>query len=250
LVDAVRPVSEYVVVVEVPTCVPPRNTLYPVTPTLSVDAVHERLICEDDTAVAVNPVGTVGACVSVTVTVAVAVTVPTLFVAVSVYVVVAVGCTTTDEPETLPTPWLIDSVGAGFPETFHDRVDDPPVPIDAGLALKEEITGAEVPACVVADAGELCADTLPAASNAATVYVYVVLGASPMSVYVVPVDVAIWLPFRKIWYPVTPTLSVEAPHERLIAVAEIASALSPVGVVGGCVSLPPVTALKATACAR
>jgi len=39
-------------------------TLYPVTPTLSVDAVHVRFICVDDIAVAFSPVGTVGACVS------------------------------------------------------------------------------------------------------------------------------------------------------------------------------------------
>ena len=42
----------------------PLYTLYPATPTLSVDAVHVRLICEDEIAVAVSPVGTVGACVS------------------------------------------------------------------------------------------------------------------------------------------------------------------------------------------
>ena len=47
-------------------CTPPRKTLYPVTPTLSVAAVQERLICEEDTAVAVNPVGVDGAVVSPT----------------------------------------------------------------------------------------------------------------------------------------------------------------------------------------
>jgi hypothetical protein len=40
--------------------------LYPVTPTLSVDAVHITLICEDDIAVAVSPTGTEGAVVSAT----------------------------------------------------------------------------------------------------------------------------------------------------------------------------------------
>jgi len=35
--------------------------LYPAkVPELSVDAFHERLICEEETAVAVNPAGTVG----------------------------------------------------------------------------------------------------------------------------------------------------------------------------------------------
>jgi hypothetical protein len=38
--------------------------LYPVTPTLSVDALHVRPICEEETAVAVNPVGTDGGVVS------------------------------------------------------------------------------------------------------------------------------------------------------------------------------------------
>jgi hypothetical protein len=36
--------------------VPPRYIRYPATPTLSVDAVHERLIWEDEAAVAVTPV--------------------------------------------------------------------------------------------------------------------------------------------------------------------------------------------------
>jgi hypothetical protein len=44
---------------------PPLYILYPVTPTLSVDALQERLICELDTAVAVRPVGVDGTWVSV-----------------------------------------------------------------------------------------------------------------------------------------------------------------------------------------
>jgi hypothetical protein len=51
---------------------------------LSVDAVQAKLICEDETAVAVKPVGTVGGVVSTTaLTVSVAallVTVPAVFV--------------------------------------------------------------------------------------------------------------------------------------------------------------------------
>ncbi len=43
---------------------PPLNTLYPVTPTLSVDAVQARLICEEEIGVAVRLVGTVGGVVS------------------------------------------------------------------------------------------------------------------------------------------------------------------------------------------
>jgi hypothetical protein len=49
---------------------------------LSVEAVHDRLICDEETAVAVNPAGTVGAVVSAfTVRVAaLLVTVPAVFV--------------------------------------------------------------------------------------------------------------------------------------------------------------------------
>jgi len=56
-------------VVTVAIWVPPLNTLYPATPTLSVEVVQERLICEEDTAVAVRPVGTVGGEVSTPITV-------------------------------------------------------------------------------------------------------------------------------------------------------------------------------------
>ena len=41
-----------------------RSTLYPVTPTLSVDAVHDKLICVVEAAVAVRFVGAVGGVVS------------------------------------------------------------------------------------------------------------------------------------------------------------------------------------------
>jgi hypothetical protein len=41
-----------------------RSTKYPVTPTLSVAAVHARLICVAPAAVAVSPVGAVGGVVS------------------------------------------------------------------------------------------------------------------------------------------------------------------------------------------
>ena len=41
-----------------------RSTRYPVTPTVSVDAVQERLICEEEIEVAVRLVGAVGAVVS------------------------------------------------------------------------------------------------------------------------------------------------------------------------------------------
>ena len=52
---------------DVPTCVPSRYILYPVTAVLSADAVHEILICDAETATTMRPVGTVGACVSETI---------------------------------------------------------------------------------------------------------------------------------------------------------------------------------------
>src|SRR4051794_24512748 len=134
---------------------------YPVTPTLSVEAVQETLICEDDRAVAVRPAGTDGAMVSVvTVTVTVAVTVPELLLAVSVYVVVATGVTgLEDRPVTLPTP-LMDRSGLGDPVTVQDKVEDCPGETDGGDAVKDEITGG----CpkVVAEAEADCAETFPA----------------------------------------------------------------------------------------
>ena len=71
MVLCTSPVSEYVVAVEpvldtiVDQVVPPSvdlSILYPVIaePPLFVGAVQDRLICDDDTAVAVNPVGAVG----------------------------------------------------------------------------------------------------------------------------------------------------------------------------------------------
>lgn len=48
----------------VETCAPSRYTLYPVTPTASVDADHARFIWLVDTADALKPVGTEGAAVS------------------------------------------------------------------------------------------------------------------------------------------------------------------------------------------
>ena len=56
---------EYEGFLDVPTCVPLRNILYPVTPTLSVEADHERLIWLADGAMAERPEGTDGAVVSV-----------------------------------------------------------------------------------------------------------------------------------------------------------------------------------------
>jgi hypothetical protein len=69
---------------------------------------------------------------------------------------------TTDDPVTVPIPWLIDNVGVGVPDTDHDSVVECPALIVVGDALNEEIAGT-CPS-VVADALADCADTLPAAS--------------------------------------------------------------------------------------
>jgi hypothetical protein len=68
---AVRPVSVYEVPATDATCVKAlqpapwhRSTRYPVTPTLSVDAVHATLIWLLPLAAAVRFVGAVGGCVS------------------------------------------------------------------------------------------------------------------------------------------------------------------------------------------
>jgi hypothetical protein len=73
-VEALRPVSLYELVAEMPTLVPPLYILYPASvPELSVLAVQARLICEEETAVGVRPVGTEGGVVlALTVTVALA----------------------------------------------------------------------------------------------------------------------------------------------------------------------------------
>ncbi len=62
---AVRPVSLNVVAVGAATWLPLRNTLYPVTPTLSVEAVQLRFTWLLETAVAVSPAGCDGGVVSV-----------------------------------------------------------------------------------------------------------------------------------------------------------------------------------------
>ena len=56
--------SEYEAVADVPIWVPPLYILYPVTATLSVEAVQERLICDDDMDVAEREVGVEGGVVS------------------------------------------------------------------------------------------------------------------------------------------------------------------------------------------
>ena len=73
-----------------------------------------------------------------------------------------------------------------------------------------------------------------------------------VSLYVVPVPVVvpIWAKLlqplpeqRSTRYPVTPTLSVEAPQDRSTSLPETAFALSVPGCVGGLVSGPEVIAV-------
>jgi len=84
---------------------------------------------------------------------------------------------------------------------------------------------------------------LPAASVAFTRYEYEVEAVSPVSLNVVPVGVAICAKFaqpvpeqRSTLYPVTPTLSVDAVHDKLTCAGEAAVAVKLVGAVGGVVS--------------
>jgi hypothetical protein len=119
-----------------------------VTPTLSLEAVQDRLICELETAVAVRLVGTVGGSVSggTTVTTAADEVEPSVFVALRVYVVVWLGETVREaRPVTSPTPLSMVKVGAGLPETDQDRAVDWPLLIVVGEALNDEMTGAEGP---------------------------------------------------------------------------------------------------------
>lgn len=84
---------------------PPRYTLYAVTPTLSVDALHAKLICVLETEFAVKPSGTDGGLVStvlLTDTVADLLTEPPAPVQVTAYVVVRLGVTTTE-----PLVWFV-----------------------------------------------------------------------------------------------------------------------------------------------
>ena len=61
--------------------------------------------------------------------------------AVSVYVVVVLGETTTEEPFTVPTPGLMETDGAGLPDTDQERVDELPLAIVEGEAVNEEMCG-------------------------------------------------------------------------------------------------------------
>jgi hypothetical protein len=83
-----------------------------------------------------------GAGVPLTVTVAVRVVLPPAPLAVSVYVVLVVGLTVALAllHETAPTPLLMEQLAA-LPMPVHERVDDCPLVIVAGLAVNAPIVG-------------------------------------------------------------------------------------------------------------
>ena len=72
-------------------------------------------------------------------------------------------------PVTVPTPLSIEIVGAGVPDTDHARVEDCPVVILLGVAVKEFTAGATLAGLVVAETADDGAEVVPTPSNAAAV---------------------------------------------------------------------------------
>jgi hypothetical protein len=93
----------------------------------------------------------------------------------------------------------------------------------------------------VSDTAALAPDSLPAASLALTVKLYVLPIVSPVTCACVPVEALTTVPSRKTEYPVTPTASVEAAHDRSATVGIAADAVRAVGLVGAVVSVGGVT---------
>jgi hypothetical protein len=90
---------------------------------------------------------------------------------------------------------------------------------------------------VVVETGVEDAETLFAASNALITYEYVVDALTDVSAKVVaPVVVPIGTPARKTLYPATPTLSLEALHERSTSVDDAFVTVRPPGTEGGVTS--------------
>jgi hypothetical protein len=81
-------------------------------------------------------------------------------------VVVWEGETLIEVPVTVPIP-EIDKVAA--PVTDQERLEELPVVMDAGEAVKEEITGNAAPDKVETNVADDCALVLPAGSQAASV---------------------------------------------------------------------------------
>src|SRR5207302_1014322 len=103
------------------------------------------------------------------------------------------------------------------------------------------VEGAVVSAGVVTDKGADGADALPAASRAATVKVYGVLGESPLRDAEVPAAEATSVASQNGRAPGRATLSVAALQVRVNEVAVSAEAARPVGVEGAVVSAGVVT---------
>jgi len=241
-----------------------RSTLYPATPTLSVDPVHVRLICEIEAAVAMRLAGAVGGVVSGAVGV--------VAVAVLEYALLlpaASSARTRYEYEVeAANPVSLNEVpvGAAICVKFAQAAPEqrstlypatPTLSVEAvqaklicvaELAVAARLAGA-VGGVVSAPAKVLSVKTFeyallfPAASVARTRYEYEVETVNPVSLNEVPIGAAICVKFahvapeqRSTLYPATPTLSVEAVHVRLIDIASVAVAVKFAGAVGGVVS--------------
>jgi hypothetical protein len=92
--------------------------------------------------VAVKELTTGKATAEFTVTVTDRVTLPALLEAVRAYVVVAIGDTALEVPVTVPTPLLMVKVVGAPPDNVQPNVEDWPEVIEAGVAVKDPITGA------------------------------------------------------------------------------------------------------------
>ena len=134
-----------------------------------MELLQLRSISEVETATATRFVGTDGGSVSITVTVTWAEALPALLEAVRVNVVVLLSDAMVESPLTAPTPWSMNKLGTGLPEIDHESVQEPAFVMLEGDALNEEIAGATLGVKVVALAAVDWAETLVAASNAATV---------------------------------------------------------------------------------
>src|SRR5512140_110911 len=141
-------------------------------------------------------------------------------------------------------------MSTAVPPALTTSMNSPPVADPTSLArisLMIICPGDGGAARVVAEAVALSPETFPAASCARTRYQYVVLAASPVLDQLVCVVVATLVKvapsvLRSTWYPVTPTLSVEALHVRLICEFDAAVAARLAGMVGAWVSGASVVA--------
>ena len=180
---------------------------------------------------------TVGAGLAVTVIVTDCVTDPAALVAVRVYVVVWVGVTTWEVPVTGPIPEIFKLMAL---VTDQARVDDPPEVMEAGVALKEEMTGGRMTWLLTVTLMIDEVAVLPAASRAVAEILWEpldVIVVSQAMVYgeVVSSDPRL-TPSSLNWTPKTPTLS-----EALALMVVVAETVEPlVGAVmetvGGVVS--------------